>query len=93
MRIPGEELDPEALVAGKYDCRDFVLGRKSKTILAGGRKMEVHQPNEKVIILPNGVKVKVSVDDSGCATQIEEDERLHGVARPHTLKLGLHPKE
>jgi hypothetical protein len=88
-----EELDPAALVAGKYDTRDFVLGRKSKTILAGGRMQRVHTANEQCIVLPNGSKVKVTVDDSGCATHIEEDDRLHAVARPRTLRLGLNPKE
>jgi len=85
-----EELDPEALVAGAYDCRAFTLGRKSKTmILASGQKAEIHQPNEKRIVLPNGATIRVSVDDSGCATQIEENDRLHAVARPKTIRLAL----
>lgn len=36
-----QELDPEALVAGKYDTRAFTLGTKSKTIIAQGRRVEV----------------------------------------------------
>lgn len=92
MRLPGEELDPAALVAGEYDTRDFVLGRKSKTILVYGHKATVHQPNEKMLVLPNGVKVRVSVDDSGCATHIEENDRLHAVARPRTHRLSLTPR-
>jgi hypothetical protein len=85
----GPELDPEALVAGKYDCRAFTLGRKSKTVLVGGMKAEIHQATEKRIILPNGAAIRVSVDDSGVATQIEENERLHAVVRPNTLRLSV----
>lgn len=92
MRDPHEELDPAALVAGKYDTRDFTLGRKSKMIWVGEYRQRVAQANEKVLVLPNGARVKVSVDDSGCATHIEEDDRLHAVARPRTLRLGLHPR-
>jgi hypothetical protein len=82
-------LDPDALVAGRYDTRLFKLGAKTKTLFAGGRKMEVRQDTEKRIVLPNGHTVRVSRDASGCATQIEENERLHAVARPHTYAMKL----
>jgi len=92
-RVVAGGLDPAALVAGKYDCRLFKLGAKTKTLFAGGRKIEVRQDTEKMIVLPNGHTVRVSRDASGCATQIEENDRLHGVARPrtHVLKLTGQP--
>jgi hypothetical protein len=89
MMNVGNGLDPDALVAGKYDTRWFRLGAKTKTLFAGGRKMEVRQDTEKRIVLPNGHTVRVSRDASGCATQIEENDRLHGVARPHTYAMKL----
>jgi hypothetical protein len=88
-RIVGNGLDPEALVAGKYDTRLFRLGAKTKTLFAGGRKVEVRQDTEKMIVLPNGHTVRVSRDASGCATQIEENERQHAVVRPHTYAMKL----
>ena len=48
--------------------------------------MRTHGPGEKVLLLPNGQTVKVSVDDSGVATQIEEDEHLHAIVRPRPIK-------
>ena len=89
MRRVAGGLDPDALVAGRYDTRWFTLGAKTKTLFAGGRRMEVRQDTEKMIVLPNGHKVRVSRDASGCATQIEENDRLHGVARPHTHAMKL----
>jgi hypothetical protein len=49
--------------------------------------MRVHTPGERVLYLPNGVCVKVTTDDSGVATQVEEDEALHAVVRPHSINL------
>lgn len=85
----GGGLDPAALVAGRYDTRLFKLGAKTKALFAGGRKIDVRQATEKLIILPNGHHINVSRDASGCATQIEENDRLHGVARPLTYKMRL----
>jgi hypothetical protein len=82
-------LDPASLVAGAYDTRRFSLGAKTKAIFAGSRKVDVRQPHQRMIVLPNGHTVNVSRDASGCATQIEENHRLHGVARPLTYKLRL----
>lgn len=84
-----EGLDPAALVAGEYDTRAFTLGEKTKSMLVGGKVTRVRQAHEKCIHLPNGATVRVSVDASRCATQIEEDDRLHAVARPKTYRLRL----
>jgi hypothetical protein len=67
----------------------FRARRGEKTIHAGGRSMRVHTPGERVIHLPNGHQVKVSVDDSGIATQIKEDEALHAIVRPKTIRRKL----
>jgi hypothetical protein len=65
----------------------FAAKRGSKTIFAHGRKVEVHTPGERILHLPNGATVKVWTDESGCATQIEEDDALHAVARPKAIRL------
>ena len=88
MRTP-DGLDRDALVAGRYDTRRFRLSAKTKTLFAGGRKVEVRQDTEKMIVLPNGHTVRVSRDASGCATQVEENDRLHGVARPNVYRMKL----
>lgn len=68
----------------------FAVQRTEKTIHAGGRAVTVHGPNEKILHLPNGAVVKVSIDDSGVATQVEEDDHLHAIVRPKTMhyKIG-----
>jgi len=85
----GGGLDPAALVAGRYDVGSFVLGAKTKTILAGGRVMQVEEDHEKCIVLPNGHKVRVHRSAHGFATHVEENDRLHAVARPNTYRMKL----
>ena len=67
----------------------FRARRGRKLVHAGGRAMQVRTPAERVIYLPNGHHVKVSVDDSGVATQVEEDEALHAIVRPATIRRRL----
>jgi hypothetical protein len=67
----------------------FRARRGEKTIFAGDRRVSVRTAGERVIYLPNGVAVKVTTDDSGIATQIEEDEALHAIVRPHTIRRKL----
>jgi hypothetical protein len=83
------DLDPEALVAGAYDCRAFTLAPRAKSMLVGGKVARIHQDTEKRLVLPNGAVVRVSVDASNHATQIEENDRLHAVARPDSVILQL----
>lgn len=64
----------------------FRAERGERLIHAGGRAMRVRTAGEKVIHLPNGQTVKVTTDDSGVATQVEEDDRLHAIVRPHTIR-------
>lgn len=83
------ELDPDALVAGAYDCRAFTLAPRAKSMLVGGKVAHIHQDTEKRLVLPNGQVVRVSVDASNHATHIEENDRLHAVARPESVRLHL----
>jgi hypothetical protein len=64
----------------------FKAPRGEKMVHAGGRGMRIRTPGERVIYLPNGHAVKVTVDDSGVATQIEEDEALHAIVRPEPIR-------
>lgn len=75
----------EDLIAA-YTSRFNAAGdRKVKTVFAGNRRIGVHQDAERVVDIGNGVKVRVWTDASGHTTQIEENEALHGIARPRTL--------
>lgn len=67
----------------------FRARRGEKLIHAGGRPMRVHTVGERVLYLPNGAHVKVSTDDSGVATQVEEDEALHAIVRPGTINTKI----
>lgn len=88
MRPSG--LDPAALVAGRYDTRDFKLTPRARFVMAGGRGLRVRRDTEKRVVLPTGEVVKVEVDASGHATHIHEDHRLHAVARPDVLRMSMH---
>jgi len=67
----------------------FAAPRGDKMIHAGGRAVHVHTAGERTLILPNGHAVKVMTDDSGVATQIEEDDALHAVVRPHPIRIRI----
>lgn len=82
-------LNTEALVDGRYDTHMFKIGPKLKAVLAGGRMMQVRQPTERRIVLPNGHVVKVSADASGVATQIEDDNHQHAIVRPQTYQVKM----
>jgi hypothetical protein len=43
-----------------------------------------HRATERTVVLADGTKAKVTVDDSGTATQIETDDRLDAIVRPRT---------
>lgn len=89
MRRVAGGLDPDALVAGAYDVRNFQLTPKTKFLLASGYRRDVRQDTEKRVVLPNGHVVKVTTDASSTATHVEENDRLHAVARPETVRLKL----
>jgi hypothetical protein len=67
----------------------FRARRGEKIVSAGGRTMTVHTPGQRILYLPNGAHVNVRVDDSGVATQVEEDDALHAIVRPHPIQLEL----
>lgn len=77
----------EALIAAAV--HKFTAPRGERMIHAGGRAMTVHTPGERILHLPNGTTVRIAVDDSGVATQVEEDDALHAVVRPHTHVIKL----
>lgn len=74
----------------KRSIDKFCATRRETIVSTGSKTMIVHKPGEKVLHLPNGTMVKITVDDSGVATQIEEEEHLHAIVRPHTFvqKIG-----
>ena len=67
----------------------FQVRRGDRLVHAGGRTMTIRTPGERILHLPNGHRVKVSVDDSGVATQIEEDDALHAIVRPKPIRRVL----
>lgn len=60
--------------------------RRSRTVFTVAGRVGVATPGEKIIYLPNGVAVKVTTDESGTSTQVEEDEALHAIVRPRSIK-------
>jgi len=79
--------DSEALV--EASLINLRARRGERFIHAGRHGMRVRTPGERVLYLPNGTAIRVSTDDSGIATQVEEYERLHAVVRPHTIRQSL----
>jgi hypothetical protein len=77
--------DTDILVEAHLKTMRAKRGRRF--IHAGGRGMTVRTPGDHVLYLPNGDHIRVTTDDSGVATQVEQDERLHAVVRPHTIHI------
>ena len=64
--------------------------RRVKTVFTAAGRIGVHTGGERVLYLPNGEAVKVTTDESGTATQIEEDEALHAIVRPASIRVERH---
>lgn len=71
----------------RFAMGQFRAERRERFIHAGGQGRRVHGPGERVLYLPHGGHVRVSVDDSGVATQVEEDENLHAIVRPAPIRM------
>lgn len=70
----------------KAALHKFRAPRRTKTVSTVAGTFDVHLPGEKILYLPNGTTVKVTTDESDHATQIEEDEALHAIARPESIR-------
>jgi Arc/MetJ family transcription regulator len=67
----------------------FRAKRGERTIYTAAGRSTVRTPGERVLYLPNGRHVKVSVDDSGTATQVEDAENLHAIVRPGAITVPI----
>ncbi len=65
----------------------FAAPRGERTVFVAGRRVTVHTAGERVLHLPNGATVKVTTDDSGRATHVEENDALHAIARPRSIRI------
>lgn len=79
--------DSEALI--QASLRNLRARRRERFVYVAGKGMRTHMPGEQTIYLPDGHSIKVTTDDSGIATQVEETDRLHAVVRPHTIRIGM----
>jgi hypothetical protein len=61
--------------------------RRVSTVFTAAGRVGVHQPGERMIVLPNGHSIRVSTDASGVATQVEEDEAMHAIVRPRPIRV------
>lgn len=52
-----------------------------------------HHRKERIVTLPSGERVRISVDDSGTVTQIEHDDTLDAVVRPKTTIVKIRREE
>ena len=52
-----------------------------------------HHPTRRVVTLPTGERVNVTVDDSGTVTHVEHDDRLDAIVRPRSTTVTIRPKE
>jgi hypothetical protein len=52
--------------------------------LIGPRK---HLARERIVTLPSGERVRVSIDDSTTVTQIEHDHSLDAIVRPRAITV------
>lgn len=43
--------------------------------------------SERLVVLKDGRRAKVTVDDSGTVTQIETNDQLDAIVRPKTVRL------
>ncbi len=58
--------------------------------LLGPRK---YVATDEIRTLPNGERVRVTVDDSGTVTHVEHNHTLDAIVRPKTVTIRVRPKE
>lgn len=46
-----------------------------------------HRATEKLVVLPDGRRAKVTVDDSGTVQHTETDDQLDALVRPRTVTI------
>ena len=44
---------------------------------------------ERIVTLPSGERVRVSIDDSDTVTQVEHDHTLDAIVRPKTIRVKI----
>jgi hypothetical protein len=76
----------EDLIQRETTREAFRADRKTTFVCGPGFAGHIHQAGEKVIHLPGGGSVKVTTDESGKATHVEEDECQHAIVRPDTYR-------
>jgi hypothetical protein len=52
-----------------------------------------HHRREKIVTLPSGERVRVSVDDSGTVYQVEHNDTLDAIVRPKTTTIRVRRRE
>lgn len=67
--------------------------RGARVVHGYGKRSRVRTGGERTLVLPHGLRVKVTTDASGVATQIEDGEHLHAVARPETYRMTVRKAE
>lgn len=76
----------EQLIQNEVTRDAFQTERKTKFVSGPGWAGHIHEAGEKVIHLPSGDSVRVSTDESGKTTHVEEDEHQHAIVRPDLIK-------
>jgi hypothetical protein len=67
----------------------FRAKRGERTMWTAAGRRKVRTAGERVLYLPNGKAVRVSVDDSGTATQVDDGDNLHAIVRPGAITVPL----
>lgn len=60
---------------------------RESTMFGPAGKTVIHSKGERIIYGPSGEMIARVTEDEAHVTQIEEDERLHGIARPESIRV------
>jgi hypothetical protein len=77
----------EQMIEHYKDRFDAADQRKVRTTFTVAGRIGIATPGEKILHLPDGTAVKVWTDESGTATQVEEDESMHAIVRPRSFRV------
>ena len=60
--------------------------QRTQLVTTGNSSAHIRQQVSTVVVI-DGKRLKVSLDPSGTAIQIEEDNALHAIVQPRTVKV------